>query len=66
MSHEDIKKIKALKLKETRMPIEFEDCVANLRMENCKYCAYNPRRGADWKQCALRVKMFLREGGNIL
>ena len=60
----NIKKYKGLKI--VRTPIEFEDCVANLRMEDCKYCSFRPKRGADWKSCSLRVKMFLKEGGNIL
>lgn len=54
----------------TRMPNNFEDCVAKLRYSdgkgNCADCDFKPRRGENWKSCSLRVKMFLREGGNII
>lgn len=49
-----------------REPTEFEDCVKNLRFEDCKMCQYRPRRGASWKKCGKRVGMFLLEGGNII
>lgn len=52
--------------KVVRTPDCFEDCVANLRMEDCKFCSFRPRRGIDWKNCSLRVRMFLKEGGNIV
>ena len=49
-----------------RSPVNFEDCVANLRIGDCKDCSFKPRRGATWKKCSMRVRMFLLEGGNIL
>ena len=52
--------------KTIRTPENFEDCVKNLRYEDCKMCSFRKRRGSDWKKCGLRVKMFLREGGNIV
>jgi hypothetical protein len=56
--------------KESRIPKNFEDCVAKLRYSegkgDCADCEYKPKRGANWKKCGLRVKMFLREGGNII
>jgi hypothetical protein len=52
--------------KTVRKPTTFEDCVANLRINNCEMCSFKPRRGATWKKCGLRVGMFLREGGNIV
>lgn len=54
------------KSKIIRTPDCFEDCVANLRIENCKYCSYRKRRGVNWKKCKLRGTMFLKEGGNII
>jgi hypothetical protein len=60
----DLKSLHGLEI--VRKPVSFEDCVANLRMGDCEYCSFRPRRGVSWRKCALRVKMFLHEGGNIL
>lgn len=49
-----------------RKPKTFEDCVKNLRLNNCEMCSFKPRRGVTWKKCGLRVGLFLREGGNII
>ncbi len=53
-----------------RNPVNFEDCVKNLRYssgkKDCMNCSFRPSRGVNWKKCSLRVKMFLKEGGNIL
>jgi len=60
----DIKALRGMTI--VRTPIRFEDCVANLRTEDCKYCSFKYKRGVSWRKCALRVRMFLSEGGNIL
>jgi hypothetical protein len=61
---EDFRKYSGLEV--VRNPVNFEDCVANLRIEDCKYCSSKPNRGTNWKKCSMRVRMFLKEGGNIL
>lgn len=48
---------------ELRMPINFEDCVRTLRLDNCAMCSYKPKRGVNWKTCMQRVRMFRTEGG---
>lgn len=52
--------------KTIRTPKNFEDCVKTLRLEDCVMCQYRPRRGASWKGCKQRVRLFLLEGGNII
>lgn len=49
-----------------RYPITFEDCVKPMRFCDCQMCSFKPKRGANWKKCAMRVRMFLHEGGNII
>jgi len=48
---------------EPRMPKNFEDCVRTLRLDNCEMCSFKSKRGANWKTCMLRVRMFRAEGG---
>jgi len=45
------------------MPKNFEDCVRTLRLDNCEMCSFKSKRGANWKTCMLRVRMFRAEGG---
>lgn len=48
-----------------RYPKNVEDCSGKLRFCDCKMCKFRPKRGYTWRQCAMRVKMFLRDGGVI-
>jgi hypothetical protein len=51
--------------KTVRFPKDVEDCSGKLRFCDCKMCGFRPKRGFTWRQCKLRVQMFLRDGGVI-
>lgn len=40
-----------------RSPNSFEDCLIELRKDNCIACSYRNMRLGDWKRCQKRVSL---------
>lgn len=41
----------------TRDPIDFMDCLLNLRKDRCVVCSFRKNRLGNWEQCPKRVAM---------
>jgi hypothetical protein len=41
----------------TRKPVDFMDCLTNLRVDGCMECHYRPMRSGNWETCQKRLAL---------